>query len=60
MNGKVKSLYAPDGFVYCREDDRSIDKAIRLIELDNQKKCGVSFTKAQQIQFEFQEEKDYE
>ena len=53
VNGKVKSLYAPDGFVYCREDDRSIDKAIRLIELDNQKKCGVSFTKAPQIQFEF-------
>ena len=53
VNGKVKSLYAPDGFVYCKEDDRSINRAIRLIELDNQKSCGVIFTKAPEVQFEF-------
>lgn len=53
VNGKVKSLYAPDGFVYCKEDDKSINRAIRLIELDNLKQCGVSFGQAPEIQFEF-------
>lgn len=53
VNGKVKSLYAPDGFVYCKEDERSINKAIRLIELDNKKQCGVTFIKAPEIAFEF-------
>lgn len=53
VNGKVKSLYAPDGFVYCKDDDRCIGKAIRRIELDNKKQCGVVFIKASEIAFEF-------
>lgn len=53
VNGKVKSLYAPDGFAYCKEDDRTINKIIRLIELDNKKKCGVTFIKAPEVAFEF-------
>lgn len=53
VNGKVKSLYAPDGFAYCKEDDRTINKIIRLIELDNKEKCGVAFIKAPEVAFEF-------
>ena len=37
VNGKVKSLYAPDGYVYVADRDRDIQKAIRRIEMDNQK-----------------------
>lgn len=35
INGKVKSLYAPDGYVYCKDNAREINKAVRRIELDN-------------------------
>jgi hypothetical protein len=35
VNGKVKSLFAPDGCVYVKEDERSINKAVRKIELAN-------------------------
>lgn len=53
VNGKVKSLYAPDGYVYCKDDDRCIGKAIRRIELDNIEKCGDSLVKAPEITFDF-------
>lgn len=53
VNRKVKSLYAPDGYVYCKDDDRAINRVIRQIELENKKQCGVSFTKAPEILFEF-------
>ncbi len=53
VNRKVKSLYAPDGYVYCKDDDRCINRAIREIELDNKKQCGVVFVKAPEVAFEF-------
>lgn len=53
IKGRVKSLYAPDGFVYVLDKDHAIEKAIRLIELDNKKKCGVSFVKAPEVKFDF-------
>lgn len=52
-SGKVKSLYAPDGYVYVFESDSAINKAIRRIEEDNNKKCGVTFVKAPEIVFDF-------
>lgn len=53
VNGRVKSLYAPDGFVYVLDKDRAIEKAIRRIELDNKEKCGVTFVKATEVIFDF-------
>lgn len=53
INGKTKGLYAPDGYVYVKEDDRSIQMAIRRIELDNKKECGVALTQAPKVVFDF-------
>lgn len=53
INGRVKSLYAPDGYVYVKDKDSAIQKAIRRIELENQKECGVAFVKAPKVKFEF-------
>lgn len=55
INGKVKSLYAPDGYVYVRDRDRDIQKAIRRIELDNKEECNVAFVKAPDVVFDFLE-----
>ena len=52
-NGKVKSLYAPDGYVYVFDRDRDIQKAIRKIEEDNNRKCGVVFVKSPDVVFDF-------
>jgi len=35
VNGKVKTLFAPDGYVYVKDNERSIEKAQRQIELKN-------------------------
>lgn len=53
INGKVKSLYAPDGYVYVKDTDGEINKAIRRIELDNSKQIGVTFVKAPDVIFDF-------
>lgn len=53
VNGKVKSLYAPDGYVYTFDTDKDVRKAIRRIELDNNEKCGVVFIEAPNVAFEF-------
>lgn len=53
INGKVKGLYAPDGYVYARDSDREIQKAVRNIELEQKKECGCIFTKAPEIAFDF-------
>ena len=53
INGRAKSLYAPDGYVYVKDKDSAIQKAIRRIELENQKECGVAFVKAPKVKFEF-------
>lgn len=53
INGKVKSLYAPDGYVYVKEKDSEIQKAIRKIELENRKESGVSFVSAPDVVFDF-------
>lgn len=53
INGKVKSLYATDGFVYVRDRERDVQKAIRRIELDNKEECSVVFTKAPEVVFDF-------
>lgn len=53
INGKVKSLYAPDGYVYVQDSDSAISKAIRRIELNNKEKCGVTFTKAPKVVCDF-------
>ena len=51
INGKVKSLYAPDGYVYVKEKESEIQKAIRKIELENRKESGVSFVSAPDVVF---------
>ena len=43
IGGKVKSLYAPDGSVYCKDNARAINKAVRRIELDRKEECSVDF-----------------
>lgn len=53
INGKVKSLYAPDGYVYVKEKESEIQKAIRKIELENRKESGVSFVSAPDVVFDF-------
>ena len=53
IGGKVKSLYAPDGYVYCKDNARAINKAVRRIELDRQEECGVDFIPAPEVVFDF-------
>lgn len=53
INGKIKSLYAPDGYVYVRDQERDIQKAIRRIELDNKEECNVAFVKAPDVVVNF-------
>lgn len=53
INGKVKSLYAPDGYVYVRDEDREIQKAIRKIELCNIEEQGVHIGQAPDVIFDF-------
>ena len=53
INGKVKSLYAPDGYVYCKDNAREINKAVRRIELDNREEYSVDFIPAPEIVFDF-------
>ena len=49
----MKSLYAPDGYVYCKDNAREINKAVRRIELDNREDCGVNFKRAPDVVFDF-------
>lgn len=53
INGKVKSLYAPDGYVYVKDNSRAINKAVRMIELERKEECGVNFIAAPEVVFEF-------
>lgn len=54
INGKTKGLYAGDGYVYVKDKDSAIQKAIRRIEMDNAEKCGgVVITKAPEGTFDF-------
>ncbi len=53
INGKVKSLYAPDGYVYVKEKNYDIQKAIRRIEVDRKEECGVDFVQAPNVVFDF-------
>ncbi len=53
INGRVKSLYAPDGYVYVKDKDRDIQEAIRKIELDSIKKARIGLQKAIHVQFDF-------
>lgn len=53
LGGKVKSLYAPDGYVYCKNTEGEINKAIRRIELDRKEKCSVDFIQAPDVTFDF-------
>ena len=53
VNGKVKSLFAPDGFVYIRDKDSVIEKARRRIELKEIKESGIPLVEAPKVQFDF-------
>lgn len=53
LSGKVKSLYAPDGYVYCKDTESEINKAIRRIELDRKEECSVDFVQAPDVVFDF-------
>ena len=53
ISGKAKSLYAPDGYVYCKDNAWAINKAVRSIELDRQDECGVDFIPAPEVVFYF-------
>ena len=53
IGGKVKSLYAPDGYVYCKDNAWAINKAVRRIELDRKEECGVDFIPAPEVVFDF-------
>lgn len=53
MNGKVKGIYAPDGYAYCKDSDKEITEMIRKIERKNTEECGVNFIKAPEVVFEF-------
>lgn len=53
INGRVKGLYAPDGYVYVKDKDGAIQKAIRRIELENRRETGVTFTAAPDVVFDF-------
>lgn len=53
LSGQSKSLYAPDGYVYVRDRESDVNRAIRRIELENKKDCCVVFTKAPNVAFDF-------
>lgn len=53
MNGKVKGIYAPDGYAYCKDSDKEITEMIRKIERKNTEECGAKFIKAPEIVFDF-------
>lgn len=53
IKGKCKSLYAPDGYVYCKDTESEINKAIRRIELDRKEECSVDFVQAPDVVFDF-------
>ena len=51
-NGKVKGIYAPDGYAYCKDSDKEITEMIRKIERKNTEECGANFIKAPEVVFE--------
>ncbi len=53
INGKMKGIYAPDGYAYCKDTDDEIAKLIRKIEQKNAEECGVNFTRAPEVIFDF-------
>ena len=53
INGKMKGIYAPDGYAYCKDTDDEITKLIRKIEQKNTEECGVNFIKAPKVVFDF-------
>lgn len=53
INGKMKGIYAPDGYAYCKDTDDEITKLIRRIEISNKAECGVNFTQAPAVVFDF-------
>lgn len=53
IKGKCKSLYAPDGYLYCKDTESEINKAIRRIELDRKEECSVDFIQAPDVTFDF-------
>ena len=53
VNGKMKGIYAPDGYAYCKDTDDEITKLIRRIEISNKAECGVNFTQAPAVVFDF-------
>ena len=53
INGKVKGIYAPDGYAYCKDSDKEITEMIRKIERKNTEECGANFIKAPEVVFEF-------
>lgn len=53
INGKMKGIYAPDGYAYCKDTDDEITKLIRKIEQKNAEECGVNFTRAPEVIFDF-------
>ena len=46
LRDKMKGIYAPDGYAYCKDTDDEITKLIRRIEISNKAECGVNFTQA--------------
>lgn len=53
INGKVKGIYAPDGYAYCKYSDKEITETIRKIERKNTEECGVNFIKAPEVVFDY-------
>lgn len=53
ISGKTKSLFAPDGYAYCLDDDRQIGKTIRRIERSRKEECTVDFIEAPDVVFDF-------
>ena len=39
--------------MYCKDNARAINKAVRRIELDRQEECGVDFIPAPEVVFDF-------
>ena len=50
---EVEEIYAPDGYAYCKDTDDEIAKLIRKIEQKNAEECGVNFTRAPEVIFDF-------
>ena len=53
LKGTTKSLFAPDGYAYCLDDNREIGKTIRRIERSRKEECTVDFIEAPDVIFDF-------